>query len=88
MVLDQFQQQTASQSGLTIVKSPMPGLVTTIEVKVGDQVEPGTGLLVLEAMKMENEIKSSVRGKIKSIEIKEKMVIEKNQVLISIEAIP
>ena len=86
-ILDQFQQQTTSQSGLTIVKAPMPGLVTTIEVKVGDQVEPGTGLLVLEAMKMENEINSSVRGKIKSIEVKEKMAIEKNQVLISIEAI-
>ena len=71
----------------TCIKAPMPGLVTRIEVKVGDKVQQGQGLLVLEAMKMENEIRSSSNCIIKEIKVSERMTVEKDQELLTIESI-
>ena len=70
------------------VKAPMPGLIKEIHVSAGDKVEPGTALIVLEAMKMENEIRSLVAGKVKSISVKKQDAVEKNQLLIDIESLP
>lgn len=67
------------------VKAPMPGLVAVIEVTIGDEVQVGTGLIVLEAMKMENEIRSTVNGRIKSINVEKRATVEKGQVLLNIE---
>lgn len=64
------------------LKAPMPGLVKEIKINVGDEVAEGQSLLILEAMKMENIIKSPVKAIIKSIEIEKYMAVEKNQVLI------
>mgnify|MGYP001385693109 CR=1 FL=1 len=64
------------------INAPMPGLVLTIRVKVGSKVSKGDGLLVLEAMKMENIIKSPTDGIVKSIEVNKSDTVEKNQVLI------
>ena len=50
-----------------VVFSPMSGVISRIDVRVDDRVDAGTLLLVLEAMKMENEIKSSASGLIKEI---------------------
>ncbi len=69
----------------SIIRAPMPGLISKIEVNIGDIVSPGTGLIVLEAMKMENEIHSTLHGKIKSIEIKNHVTVEKDQILLVIE---
>lgn len=69
----------------SVVRAPMPGLISKIEVNIGDIVSPGTGLIVLEAMKMENEIHSTLHGKIKSIEIKNHVTVEKDQILLVIE---
>jgi biotin carboxyl carrier protein len=65
------------------VKAPMPGLVVDIRVKEGDTVKQGDGLLVLQAMKMENIIKSPAEGSIKKVHIKKGDAIEKNQIMIS-----
>tara|TARA_B100000900_G_scaffold415676_1_gene446546 strand:+ start:100 stop:603 length:504 start_codon:yes stop_codon:yes gene_type:complete len=70
---------------LNDLKAPMPGLVLRIMVKVGDSVKKGQGLMVLEAMKMENIIKSPADGIVKSVDIKKSDVVEKNQVLIKFE---
>jgi biotin carboxyl carrier protein len=67
------------------IKAPMPGLVLKALVNKGDSVNKGDGLLVLEAMKMENVIKSPSAGVIKSIEVKVGSPVEKNQVLIQFE---
>lgn len=67
------------------VKSPMPGLVLKINKSIGDNVNRGETILVLEAMKMENEIKSPVEGKITDIFVKSGSVIEKNTLLFSIK---
>jgi biotin carboxyl carrier protein len=64
------------------VKSPMPGLVLKVLCEAGQTVTKGEPLLVLEAMKMENVIKSPVDATIKSIEVTEKSAIDKNAVMI------
>lgn len=66
------------------VKSLMPGLVKKIKAKKGASVQKGEGLLVLEAMKMENEIQSPVKGKIKQIHVKENHTVEAGTLLLEI----
>jgi biotin carboxyl carrier protein len=56
----------AAPSGGLVV-APMPGVVTEVRVKVGDAVKAGAPLLVLEAMKMENEIFASIDGVVREI---------------------
>jgi len=65
------------------VKAPMPGLITKIIAKEGSTIQKGDGLLILEAMKMENILKSPVDGVIKEINCKAGTAIEKNEVLIT-----
>lgn len=67
------------------IKSPMPGLVLEINIKVGDEVKENQSLLILEAMKMENSISSPRDGIIKSITVKKGDAIDKGIVLIEFE---
>lgn len=67
------------------LKAPMPGLVLNVAVKAGDTIAKGDALLVLEAMKMENIIKSPTEGVIKKIHIEKGNAVEKNQLLISFQ---
>ena len=67
------------------LKSPMPGLVTAIEVKQRDMVVAGQGVIIVEAMKMENELKAKFDGRIKAIKVKEHQAVDKDQVLIVFE---
>lgn len=67
------------------LKAPMPGLVFDISVEVGQEVAKGDALLILEAMKMENVIKSPADGVIKSIAVSKGDTVEKNQVLLNFE---
>ena len=67
------------------IKAPMPGLVLSISVEEGSEVQKGDVVLVLEAMKMENSIKASGNGKVKNISIKKGDVVEKGQLLIELE---
>jgi len=64
------------------VKAPMPGLILSLSVKEGQEVKQGDPLLILEAMKMENVIKSPNDGTIRSIKASQGDSVEKNQVLI------
>jgi glutaconyl-CoA/methylmalonyl-CoA decarboxylase subunit gamma len=59
----------APVAGGTKINSPMPGTILDIRSKVGDSVKKGTILLILEAMKMENEIMSPVDGTVKQIAV-------------------
>jgi len=69
----------------TELLSPMPGMILKIRKKKGDKIILGESLLILEAMKMENDIKSPVTGIIKEINVKEGSPVEKGVKLISIE---
>jgi biotin carboxyl carrier protein len=67
------------------VKAPMPGLVLRILVEEGQSVKKGDGLLVLEAMKMENVIKATGEGVVKKIAVATKVAVDKNQVMLVME---
>lgn len=67
------------------MQAPMPGRVTAVHVKVGDHIEPGTPLLSLEAMKMENVLKAEGIGVVSALEINEGDVVEKGALLIRFE---
>lgn len=84
ILLKQLKKASGNDSCKSDVKAPMPGLVVRLDVVVGQQVTKGQGLLILEAMKMENEIKAPISGKILNIFISEKQSVEKNTVLLSI----
>ena len=64
------------------VKAPMPGMVLNILVGEGSEVKKGDALLVLEAMKMENILKSPCDGTVKRIAALKGTAVEKNQILI------
>ena len=67
------------------IKAPMPGLIHSVKVSEGDWVKKGDSILVLEAMKMENVIKSPTDGKVKKIHVREKMTVEKGTLMVSFE---
>ncbi|MDP8236175.1 MAG: biotin/lipoyl-containing protein [Candidatus Erginobacter occultus] len=67
------------------VTSPMPGTILAIKVKVGDTIAQGEILLILEAMKMENEIPAPVAGKIASIAVEKGAVVSSGDPLLVIE---
>ncbi len=67
-----------------ILKAPMPGLVLRVEVEEGQIVEAGTGVVVLEAMKMENEIKAPAPGVVKVVHVSEGQAVDKGVPLVEI----
>jgi biotin carboxyl carrier protein len=69
----------------TEIRAPMPALVVKIEVQEGETVNEGQGLIVLEAMKMENEIKAHAAGTVQEIRVTAGKAVEKDAVLILIE---
>ena len=81
-LLKQLGMDTLAAAKVQQIKAPMPGLVLSVLVAVGDEVKKGDSLLVLEAMKMENMIKSPTDGVINKITIKQGDKVEKNEVLI------
>lgn len=66
-------------------KAPMPGLVLKIKKQKGDLVKIGEPLIILEAMKMENELRSTTEGTITSINVTEGMSVEKDAIILTIE---
>ncbi len=85
ILLDQMGMSGGNSDKMDHVKAPMPGLVLDVLVEVGQLIQKGDNLIVLEAMKMENIIKASGSGVIKSIKINKKDAVEKNQLLMEME---
>ena len=67
------------------VWAPVPGKIVSVMVKAGDKVEEGTAVVVLEAMKMENELHSPVKGTVTSVMVKKGDTAEKGQLLVAFE---
>lgn len=82
LLLKQLGLDNLNANKVAHVKAPMPGLVLNILAKEGDEVKKGDNLLVLEAMKMENIIKSPTDAVIKKIGVVQGDKIEKNTILI------
>lgn len=77
---------TAKSSGPAPLVAPMPGLVVRLAVAVGDTVAAGQGLAVIEAMKMENELRASAAGVVTAIRVSVGQAVEKGAVLIDLGA--
>jgi biotin carboxyl carrier protein len=80
----------AVQSGLQLqgrqmVSVPMPGKIIAVLVAVGDAVELGQGLVIVEAMKMENEVRSPISGEVKEIKVKPGDTVEGGALLLIVE---
>jgi biotin carboxyl carrier protein len=74
-----------SSHAIKEVRAPMPGLTLEVSVRAGQAVSKGDALLILEAMKMENVIKSPGDGVVKKIHVEKGDVVEKGQLLLEME---
>jgi biotin carboxyl carrier protein len=75
----------AGEEGVKKLTSPMPGKVVRILAHAGMAVEAGQGVLVIEAMKMQNEMRSPKKGRVKRITVEEGVRVEAGQVLAEVE---
>jgi len=73
---------TERRRGPVTLRAPMPGLVLRVPVEPGQEVMAGAGLVVLEAMKMENELKAPAAGVVGAIRVQPGEAVEKGQVLV------
>lgn len=80
------ESSAAGSPGRFVLEAPMPGLVVAIRVHPGDAVQPGTPLIVMEAMKMQNELLSEVQGIVRDVRVREDQAVESGAELVVIEA--
>ncbi|HEX6941207.1 MAG TPA: biotin/lipoyl-containing protein [Longimicrobiales bacterium] len=67
------------------VRAPMPGLVVRVEVEAGQSVRAGQGVVIIEAMKMENELKAEAEGVVARVLVQQGQAVEKGAVLVEFE---
>ena len=77
--------KTSIAQGPAQLRAPMPGLIVRVHVAPGDQVRAGQGLVVVEAMKMENELRAAADGIVKSVAVKPGVAVEKGALLVEME---
>lgn len=82
VLLKQLGLDNLTSNKVSEIKAPMPGLVLKVLVEENTEVKKGDNLFILEAMKMENILKSSTDGVIKKVLVKQGDKVEKNQVLV------
>ncbi len=73
-----------SAKGIQHLEAPMPGKVVALRVQPGEEVNKGQTLIILSAMKMENELRSPLSGKVTQIGVKENDLVKEGQMLIEI----
>jgi biotin carboxyl carrier protein len=86
-IIDRKHRRTVEQRpvGPQHLTAPMPGKVVRVVLKPGDEVAAGQGVVVVEAMKMQNEIKSPKAGRILEVRVAEGATVNANQVLAVVE---
>jgi biotin carboxyl carrier protein len=82
--LAQAARAFAPPSGEIAIKAPMPGLVIDVPVHIGDAVEAGSVLVVLESMKMENEVKAPRAGVVSQVRVQSGQSVEQHEALVAI----
>ena len=83
-----IRERTATSAGPTgpaPILAPMPGLIVRVNAQVGDAVQAGQGLVVMEAMKMENELRAQAAGRVKAVLVSPGTAVEKGALLIELE---
>lgn len=86
--LAQARGKMAVTSGEATIKSPMPGIIIAVPVQTGDKVEKEDQIVILESMKMENELRAPIAGVVTRVTVEPGMSVEKNQVLAVISPPP
>ncbi|MFI5255881.1 MAG: biotin/lipoyl-containing protein [Gemmatimonadales bacterium] len=76
---------SAEAAGPAPLVAPMPGMIVRVHVDVGDSVRPGQGLVVMEAMKMENELRATAAGTVKAVLVQPGTAVEKGAILLELE---
>lgn len=76
--------KAAGTAGAVAIKAPMPGNIMKVNVKVGDTVKKGDVLVVLEAMKMENDVCATQDGVVASVEVNQGETVETDAVLVTL----
>jgi acetyl/propionyl-CoA carboxylase alpha subunit len=84
-MLEQMGYHNSAGKQIKEIKAPMPGLVLSVTVEAGQEVEEGDRLLILEAMKMENSILIHAKARIKRVAVKAGQAVEKGQVLVELD---
>jgi biotin carboxyl carrier protein len=74
----------AHASGPAPLVAPMPGLIVRVNVQVGDPVQPGAPIVVMEAMKMENELRAQRAGVVSAVRVQPGAAVEKGAVLVEL----
>lgn len=82
--LAQARGSVLPETGTITLKSPMPGVILDLLVSPGDHVEKGEKILILESMKMENELRAGREGVVTRVHVEKGASVEKNQELITI----
>lgn len=82
--LAQARGELAADTGEVKIKSPMPGVIVKTPVQVGDAVSNGDTVVILESMKMENELKATRDAVVLAVKVTAGQAVEKNEVLIVI----
>lgn len=85
IVLEESEEGGKESGSSGGVIAPMPGKIMSVKVKVGDAVQANQVMLVLEAMKMENEVQTEIAGKVKEVKVRAGETVEGGQVLIVVE---
>ena len=75
----------AGPAGPAPILAPMPGLIVRVNVNPGDHVVAGQGIVVMEAMKMENELRATAAGIVRSVEVAAGTAVEKGALLVALE---
>ena len=81
----QLSSTTTGPKGPAPLIAPMPGLIVRVNVDVGASVQPGQGLVVMEAMKMENELRAASAGTVKAVRAQPGTAVERGAVLVELE---
>jgi len=81
----QLSAATAAPSGPAPLIAPMPGLIVRVNVEPGMEVQPGQGLVVMEAMKMENELRATSAGVVRSVRVTPGTAVERGATLVELE---
>jgi acetyl/propionyl-CoA carboxylase alpha subunit len=82
---DETEDRIHRAGGRREIRAAMPGKVVAVKVKAGEAVAKGQGLIVLEAMKMENEVLSPCTGKVMKVEVTPGEKVETGSLLVSVE---
>jgi pyruvate carboxylase subunit B len=80
-----MQASVAKPAGPAPLRAPMPGLIVQLRVKVGDTIAAGDGLVVMEAMKMENELRAQAAGTVRAVHVSVGAAVEKGALLVELE---